>query len=141
VGLLCEFTKAQVPLEQALHLVSKQLAEADPGTCWRPNCASLSGITGSGRPSRPASARWRIGVEEVATLVTGISQGKRLGAGMEMILRDQQLLVRMGQRNRASAASPISTRLMGVLVGLYLPEFVILVMVPLFWGLMLRAFG
>ena len=84
----------------------------------------------------------RLGVEEVRTLVTGIAQGKRLGAGTEMILRDQELLVRMAQRNRATAsASQISTRLMGVLVGVYLPEFVILVMVPLFWGVMLRAFG
>ena len=71
-----------------------------------------------------------------------IAQGKRLGSGMEVILRDQELLVRMAQRNRATAAaSQVSTRLMAVLVGVYLPEFVILVMIPLFWGVMLRAFG
>ena len=75
-------------------------------------------------------------------MVAAIAQGKRLGTGIELILRDQELLVRMAQRNRATAAaSQISTRLMGVLVGVYLPEFVILVMLPLFWGVMLRAFG
>ena len=52
------------------------------------------------------------------------------------------MLARMAQRNRATAAaSQVSTRLMGVLVGVYLPEFVLLVMLPLFWGVILRAFS
>jgi tight adherence protein C len=144
VGLLRAFTNAQVPLEQALHLISRQLAEGDPGNLLAAELRNALGDYGLGETIENSLGRMadRIGVEEVRTLVTGISQGKRLGAGMEMILRDQELLVRMGQRNRASAAaSQISTRLMGVLVGVYLPEFVILVMVPLFWGVMLRAFG
>jgi tight adherence protein C len=144
VGLLRAFTNAQVPLEQALHLVSRQLAEADPDNLLASELRVALGDYGLGETIEASLGGMadRIGVEEVRTLVTGIAQGKRLGAGMEMILRDQELLVRMGQRNRASAAaSQISTRLMGVLVGIYLPEFVILVMVPLFWGVMLRAFG
>ena len=84
----------------------------------------------------------RIGVDELNSVVGAIAQGKRLGSAMESILRDQELLVRMAQRNRATAAaSQISTRLMAVLVAVYLPEFIILVMVPLFWGVMLHAFG
>ena len=84
----------------------------------------------------------RVGVDELRTLVAAIAQGKRLGTGMEVILRDQELLVRMAQRHRAAAAAAqVSTRLMGVLVGVYLPEFVILVMLPLFWGVIVRAFG
>jgi tight adherence protein C len=144
VGLLRAFTNAQVPLEQALHLVSRQLAEGDRGNLLAAELRVALGDYGLGETIEASLGRMadRIGVEEVRTLVAGIAQGKRLGAGMEMILRDQELLVRMGQRNRASAAaSQISTRLMGVLVGIYLPEFVILVMVPLFWGVMLRAFG
>ena len=144
VGLLRAFTNAQVPLEQALHLVSRQLADADPDNLLAAELRLALGDYGLGETIDVSLGRMadRLGVEEVRTLVTGISQGKRLGAGMEMILRDQELLVRMAQRNRASAsASQISTRLMGVLVGVYLPEFVILVMVPLFWGVMLRAFG
>jgi Flp pilus assembly protein TadB len=144
VGLLRAFTNAQVPLEQALHLVSRQLAEADPGNLLAAQLRLALGDYGLGETIETSLARMadRLGVEEVRTLVTGIAQGKRLGAGTEMILRDQELLVRMAQRNRATAsASQISTRLMGVLVGVYLPEFVILVMVPLFWGVMLRAFG
>jgi Flp pilus assembly protein TadB len=144
VGLLRAFTNAQVPLEQALHLVSRQLAEADPGNVLAAQLRLALGDYGLGETIETSLVRMadRIGVDEVRTLATGIAQGKRLGAGMEMILRDQELLVRMAQRNRATAtASQISTRLMGVLVGVYLPEFVILVMVPLFWGVMLRAFG
>ena len=69
-------------------------------------------------------------------------QGKRLGTGMEQLLRDQELLVRMGQRNRATAeASRVNTKLMGVLAAVYLPEFVVLIMIPLFWGIIRRAFG
>lgn len=144
VGLLRAFTNAQVPLEQALHLVSRQLAEADPGNILATQLRLALGDYGLGDTIEASLARMadRLGVDEVRTLVTGIAQGKRLGSGTEMILRDQELLVRMAQRNRATAsASQISTRLMGVLVGVYLPEFVILVMVPLFWGVMLRAFG
>jgi Flp pilus assembly protein TadB len=144
VGLLRAFTNAHVPLEQALHLVSRQLAEADPGNVLAGQLRLALGDYGLGETIEASLVRMadRVGVDEVRTLATGIAQGKRLGAGMEMILRDQELLVRMAQRNRASAtASQISTRLMGVLVGVYLPEFVILVMVPLFWGVMLRAFG
>ena len=144
VGLLRAFTNAQVPLEQALHLVSRQLAEADPGNVLASQLRLALGEYGLGETIEASLVRMadRVGVDEVRTLATGIAQGKRLGAGMEMILRDQELLVRMAQRNRATAtASQISTRLMGVLVGVYLPEFVILVMVPLFWGVMLRAFG
>jgi hypothetical protein len=30
---------------------------------------------------------------------------------------------------------------MGVLAAVYLPEFVVLIMIPLFWGIIRRAFG
>lgn len=144
VGLLRAFTKAQVPLEQALHLISRQLADSDPGNILAAELRVALGDYGLGLTIEESLNHMadRIGTEELRTLVAAIGQGKRLGSGMEMVLRDQELLVRMAQRNRATAAaSQISTRLMGVLVGIYLPEFVILVMIPLFWGIMLRAFG
>ncbi|MHB8736999.1 MAG: hypothetical protein ACYC9D_00190 [Candidatus Dormibacteria bacterium] len=53
-----------------------------------------------------------------------------------------EMLARLNQKNRAvAAASQVSTRLMGVLVGVYLPQFLCLVMIPLFWGIIIRAFG
>jgi len=57
-------------------------------------------------------------------------------------LRDQELMARMNQQNRSTAqAASVSTKLLAVLGGIYLPEFVILIMVPLFWSIMQRAFG
>ena len=51
-------------------------------------------------------------------------------------------MVRLSERNRATAqAASVSTKLLGVLGGIYLPEFVILIIIPLFWGIMQRAFG
>ena len=144
VGLLRAFTNASVPLEQALHLISGQLIQANPGNILAAELSLALGQYGLGETIGTSLERMadRVGVDELRTLVAAIAQGKRLGTGMELILRDQELLVRMAQRNRATAtASQISTRLMGVLVGVYLPEFVILVMLPLFWGVMLRAFG
>ena len=144
VGLLRAFINAQVPLEQALHLISRQVADADPTNILAGELRLALGDYGLGQTIEASLTAMadRLGIEEVRTLVAAISQGKRLGSGMEMILRDQELLVRMAQRNRATAAaSQVSTRLMGVLVGVYLPEFVVLVMLPLFWGIMLRAFG
>ena len=144
VGLLRAFLGAQVPLEQALHLISAQLAEGDPGNVLAAELRLALGDYGLGRTIEESLTRMaeRVGVEELKTVVGAIAQGKRLGSGMETILRDQELLARMAQRNRATAAaSQVSTRLMAVLVGVYLPEFVVLVMIPLFWGVMLRAFG
>jgi tight adherence protein C len=144
VGLLRAFLNAQVPLERALHLITRQITEADPSNLLAAEIRQALGDYGLGETIEESLSHMaeRLGVEELKTVVGAIAQGKRLGSGMELILRDQELLVRLSQRNRATAAaSQISTRLMGVLVGIYLPEFVILVMIPLFWGVMLRAFG
>jgi len=65
-----------------------------------------------------------------------------MGTGLEQTLRDQELMVRTNQRNRSTAeAARVGTKLLGVLAGVYLPEFVILIMIPLFWGIIQRAFG
>lgn len=144
LGLLRAFTNASVALEQALHLVARQLAEADPNNILAAELRVAMGDYGLGETIERSLERMaaRTGVDELRTFAAAIAQGKRVGAGMEHILRDQELLVRMGQRNRATAAaSRVSTRLMAVMVAVYLPEFVILVMVPLFWGVMVRAFG
>ena len=84
----------------------------------------------------------RTGVDEVAMFVSALAQSKKAGSGLAATLRDQELMVRLSERNRATAqASSVSTKLLGVLGGIYLPEFVILIMIPLFWGIMRRAFG
>jgi tight adherence protein C len=145
VGVLRSFITAGVPMERALHLISSQSA----ATHLEPNLLAGEIKIALGRYGLGATIEQaleeltqRVGVDEVTLFVGTLMQGKRLGTGMEQLLRDQELLVRTGQRNRATAeASRVSTKLMGVLAAVYLPEFVVLIMIPLFWGIIRRAFG
>jgi tight adherence protein C len=144
VSLLKAFVGAGIPLEQALHLISAQLASgAQPGLLAGEIRRALSdyglGMSIEGALQAMAS---RTGVAELEMLAAALGQAKRQGAGMERVLRDQETIARMQQRNRAlAAASRVSTRLVGVLVLVYLPEFLVLILAPLFYGIFLRAFG
>jgi len=142
VGLLKAFVSTGIPLEQALHLISSQLAAGGSllGAEIR-QALSDYGLGLSIDTALETMAR-RTGLEELELLAGALAQGKRQGTGMERILRDQEQIVRVQQRNRATVeASRVSTRLVGVLVLVYLPEFMVLIMVPLFYGIFLRAFG
>lgn len=144
ISLLTAFVGAGIPLEQALHLISAQLA-----TAAQPNLLAVEvrralsdyGLGLSIDEALQAMAA-RTGLAELEMLAAALSQAKRQGAGMERVLRDQETIARMQQRNRAlAAASRVSTRLVGVLVMVYLPEFLVLILAPLFYGIFLRAFG
>ena len=144
VGLLKAFVTAGVPMEQALHLISAQQARQQPPNLLAVEIRKALSQYGLGLTIDEAleTMAVRTGLEELELLAAALSQGKRQGAGMERILRDQEAVVRMHQRNRATAeASKVSTRLVGVLVFIYLPEFMVLIMVPLFYGIFLRAFS
>jgi len=145
VGVLKAFISAGLPMERALHLISSQHAARAPEELVLAGEIKLAlGRYGLGMTIEQAldEMATRLGVDDVSLFVGTRTQGKRLGTGLEQLLRDQEILVRMNQRNRATAeASRVSTKLMGVLAGVYLPEFVILIMVPLFWGIIRRAFG
>jgi len=145
VGVLKAFISAGLPMERALHLISSQHAARAPEELVLAGEIKLAlGRYGLGMTIEQALEEMatRLGVDDVSLFVGTLTQGKRLGTGLEQLLRDQEILVRMNQRNRATAeASRVSTKLMGVLAGVYLPEFVILIMVPLFWGIIRRAFG
>ncbi len=145
VGVLKAFISAGLPMERALHLISSQHAARAPQEQVLAGEIKLAlGRYGLGMTIEQALEEMatRLGVDDVSLFVGALTQGKRLGTGLEQLLRDQEILVRMNQRNRARAeASRVSTKLMGVLAGVYLPEFVILIMVPLFWGIVRRAFG
>jgi tight adherence protein C len=144
VGLLKAFVTAGIPLEQALHLISAQQGRGPAPTLLGievRRALSDYGLGMSIDQALEAMAR-RVGIEELDMLVAALSQGKRQGAGMSRILRDQETVIRLQQRNRAAAeASRVGTRLVGVLVLVYLPEFMVLIMIPLFYGIFLRAFG
>jgi tight adherence protein C len=141
VSMIRAFTAAGMPLERALHVLSANMR--DPGGLRREIRLAL-GRYGLGLSIEQALQEIgpRTGLDDVTTFVAALAQSKRIGIGLDATLRDQELMVRMNQRNRATAqAAAVSTKLLAVLGGIYLPEFVILIMIPLFWGIMQRAFG
>ena len=141
VSMIRAFAVAGMPLERALHVLS---ANSQPDTVLRQEIRLALGRYGLGSTIEQALQEIgpRTGIDDVATFVGALAQSKRIGGGLERTLRDQELMVRMNQRNRSTAqAAQVSTKLLAVLGGVYMPEFVILIMVPLFWGIMQRAFG
>ncbi len=144
VSLLKAFVGAGIPLEQALHLISAQRGDAPQANLLAAEVRRALSDYGLGMSIDEAlhAMAARTGVPELEMLAAALSQAKRQGAGMERVLRDQETIARMQQRNRAlAAASRVSTRLVGVLVMVYLPEFLVLILAPLFYGIFLRAFG
>ena len=141
VSMVRAFIVAGMPLERALHVLS---ANTQPDSVLRQEIRLALGRYGLGSSIDQALLEIgpRTGIDDVATLVGALAQCKRIGGGLEPTLRDQELMARMNQQNRSTAqAASVSTKLLAVLGGIYLPEFVILIMVPLFWGIMQRAFG
>jgi len=143
-GLLKAFVLAGIPLEQALHLISAQQSRSPSPNLLAAEIRRALSDFGLGLSIEDALTEMaqRTGIEELESLAAALSQGKRQGAGMERILGDQETVLRLGQRNRAATeASRVGNRLVGVLVLVYLPEFLVLIMIPLFYGIFLRAFG
>jgi tight adherence protein C len=141
VSMVRAFTVAGMPLERTLHVLS---ANTQPDSVLRQEIRLALGRYGLGSSIEQALLEIgpRTGIDDVATFVGAVAQCKRIGGGLEPTLRDQELTARMNQQNRSTAqAASVSTKLLAVLGGIYLPEFVILIMVPLFWGIMQRAFG
>jgi len=144
IGLLKAFVTAGIPMEQALHLISAQQSRCATGNLLADEIRQALSDYGLGLTIDRAldAMAQRVGLEELELLASALAQGKRQGAGMERILRDQETVVRLQQRNRAAAeASRVGNLLVGVLVLVYLPEFMVLIMVPLFYGIFLRAFS
>jgi tight adherence protein C len=139
-GLLRAFISTGVPFERALHLVA-QGRPAGPLTDELRLALNRFGL-GIGIEEALDEMALRIGADDVSLFVSALTRGKRLGVAGEQILRDQELQLRMNQRNRSAAeASRVGTKLLGIVAGIYLPEFMILIMVPLFLGVISRAFG
>ena len=141
ISILRAFTLAGMPLERALHILS---ANSQSDSLLRAEIQRALGRYGLGLSIEQAleEVGARTGVDDVAMFVGAVAQSKRIGSELGATLRDQELMVRMNQRNRSTAqAAAVGTKMLAVLGGIYLPEFVILIVVPLFWGIMQRAFG
>ena len=141
ISMIRAFMAAGMPLERTLHIIS---ANTRPDSILKQELRRALGRYGLGLSIEEALQEIgpRTGVDDLTGFIAALAQAKRAGSGLEGTLRDQELMVRMNQRNRATAhASAVSTKLLAVLGAIYLPEFVILIIVPLFWGIMQRAFG
>ena len=141
ISMIRAFTIAGMPLERGLHLLS---ASTSPDSILKKEVRMALARYGLGLSIEQALHEIgpRTGIDEVSMFVAALAQSKKAGSGLEATLRDQELMVRLTERNRATAqAASVSTKLLGVLGGIYLPEFVILIIIPLFWGIMQRAFG
>jgi tight adherence protein C len=141
IGMLRAFMAAGMPLERTLHVLS---ANSQPDHLLKNEIRAALARYGLGLSIDQALEEIgpRTGVDDLGGFLTALMQSKRSGSGLEATLRDQELMVRMNQRNRATAqAAAVSTKLLAVLGGIYLPEFVVLIVIPLFWGIMQRAFG
>ena len=141
ISILRAFTLAGMPLERTLHILSGNTAS---NNLLRTELQRALGRYGLGVSIEQALEEIgvRTGVGDIATFVSAVAQSRRVGSDLDATLRDQELMVRMNQRNRSTAqAAAVGTKLLAVLGGIYLPEFVILIVIPLFWGIMQRAFG
>jgi Flp pilus assembly protein TadB len=141
ISILRAFTLAGMPLERTLHILS---ANSPSDNLLRGEIQRALGRYGLGLSIEQAleEVGSRTGVDDIAMFVGAVAQSKRIGSDLDATLRDQELMVRMNQRNRSTGqAAAVGTKLLAVLGGIYLPEFVILIVIPLFWGIMQRAFG
>ena len=72
-------------------------------------------------------------LEELDELATSLAQARRLGKGVADVLAAHERSLRDAERNRLlGAASTVQPKLAAILAGVYLPEFVVLVVLPLF---------
>jgi Flp pilus assembly protein TadB len=72
-------------------------------------------------------------LEELDELAAGLAQARRLGRGVPDVLADHERTLRESERNRLlGSASTVQPKLALILAAVYLPAFVVLVLVPLF---------
>ncbi len=74
-------------------------------------------------------------LEALDELAASLGSSRRLGKGVAEVLAEHERSLRDDERNRlVGSASMVQPKLAAILAGIYLPEFVLLVIVPLFIG-------
>jgi Flp pilus assembly protein TadB len=91
ISLLKAFVGTGIPLEQALHLISAQLAAGEQTNLLAVEVRRALSDYGLGMSIDEAlhAMAARTGLAELEMLAAALSQAKRQGAGMERVLRDQ----------------------------------------------------
>lgn len=74
-------------------------------------------------------------LEALDELAASLGSARRLGKGVSEVLAEHERALRDDEQNRLlGSASMVQPKLAAILAGIYLPEFVLLVIVPLFVG-------
>jgi Flp pilus assembly protein TadB len=74
-------------------------------------------------------------IEALDELAAALASSRRLGKGVAEVLAEHERALRDDERNRLlGSASMVQPKLAAILAGIYLPEFMLLVIVPLFIG-------
>jgi Flp pilus assembly protein TadB len=74
-------------------------------------------------------------LEALDELAAALGSSRRLGKGVSEVLAEHERSLRDDERNRlVGSASMVQPKLAAILAGIYLPEFVLLVIAPLFIG-------
>ena len=72
-------------------------------------------------------------IEALDELAASLAQSRKLGKGIAETLTEHERSLRDAERNRLlGAASTVQPKLAAILAGVYLPEFIVLVVLPLF---------
>lgn len=72
-------------------------------------------------------------LEELDELAAALGQARRIGKGVPDVLAEHERSFREGERNRLlGAASTVQPKLAAILAAVYLPMFIVLIVVPLF---------
>lgn len=123
-------------LEQAISAVADELHGASDGTnllARQIRSAVAAYGVGTGFYQALADVAAAADLEELDELAAALGQARRTGKGIGDVLAEHERSLREAERNRLlGAASTVQPKLAAILAGVYLPEFVLLIVLPLF---------
>jgi Flp pilus assembly protein TadB len=123
-------------LERAMSLVADELHAASEGEnllARQVRSAIAAYGTGMNFYAALADVAAAADLEELDELAAALGQARRTGKGVPDVLAEHERSLRESERNRLlGAASTVQPKLAGILAAVYLPMFIVLIVVPLF---------
>jgi Flp pilus assembly protein TadB len=123
-------------LEQAMSMVADELHAASEGQNLLANqvrSAIAAYGTGVNFYAALADVAAAADLEELDELAATLGQARRTGRGVPDVLAEHERSLREAERNRLlGAASTVQPKLAAILAAIYLPMFIVLIVVPLF---------
>ena len=126
----------RMPLEHALAEAAEALHEAGEGRnllASQVRRAVAAYGAGAGLYEALRDVAGTNDLEELDELASALEQGRHVGRGVPETLAATERALRENERNRLlGAASTVQPKLAAILAGIYLPEFVLLILLPMF---------